>query len=752
MTHRPTALLLGCCLAMSTIAHADALTLERIFSDPDLSGTTPRLARLTPDGERVTYLKGRESDSNLLDLWVFDIESGEHRKWIDAREVQPEAVELSAEEAARRERQRIADLRGIVDYRVAGGGRFVLFPLGGDIHVLDTESGDGGVRQITDSEAFDTDPQVAPGGENVAFIRGQDLWIANLETGRTSALTTDGEGTISNGVAEFIAQEEMGRDTGYWWSPDGDAIAFLQVDEAPVEVARRYEVTADDIQIVEQRYPYTGTPNVNYRLGVVDIESGETEWIDLGNEDDLYIPRVKWLPGGEQLAYQRQSRNQKTLELVFVNIANGMAKTVITETSETWVDLHDDLHFVSGQDAFIWSSRRDGHNHLYLLDHDGGVIRRLTAGDWSVDALVGVDDVTGMIYFTAAEKSPVEKHLYRQSLVTETPEAVSRITRRPGFHDIAMSGNARVYIDTFSSIDQPPQVSLHRTDGERLHWLAENRVAGDHPYAPFMEGHRPTRFGTLEAEDGQSLHYRITLPPDHNGGGRHPVFMYVYGGPTSQTVTNSWGRRILVEQYMARHGFVVFSLDNRGTPRRGTAFQAPAYLELGRVEVTDQATGVEYLRGLDFVDPERIGIFGWSYGGYMALMTLMQNPELYAAGVSVAPVTDWRLYDTHYTERYLGTPQEHPEAYEQGDVVTYADNLADPLLLIHGMADDNVLFTHSTRLMKALQDAGKPFELMTYPGAKHGISGQQSQLHVYRMITRFFVEKLGADGRSENQR
>jgi dipeptidyl-peptidase-4 len=745
MRYRSLILLLGLLAALPAAAE-QRLTLQRIFSSPDLAGATLRQPELSPDGTRVTFLRGREEDRNLLDLWEYNVADDEQRVLIAADDLVEGEVTLSEAEQARRERERIADLRGIVDYRWSTDGAFLLFPIGGDIYLRDMRSADGPIRKLTDSESFDSDPQIAPGGEHVAFVRDRDLWLVDVESGEARPLTDSASDTVANGVAEFIAQEEMGRSTGFWWSPRGEHIAFLQIDEAPVEITRRYEVEAEAIEIVEQRYPYAGTDNVTYRLGVVGIASGDIEWMDIGEESDIYIPRVDWLPNGVQLSFQRQSRDQQTLELVVANIDSGEARTLLTERSDTWVNLHDDLHFLSEMPAFVWSSERDGYRHLYLYDYEGELIRRLTDGDWQVDALAGVDEELGMVYFTASESSPAEKQFYRQSLITRSPEAVSRVSKRSGWHEVNMDRQARVYVDTYSNSEQPPQLSLHNVDGQRLAWLVENAIDDSHPYAPFRSAHRPTEFGELVAPQGHRLSYRITRPADFDPDRRYPVFIHVYGGPTGQMVTDRWGRRILVDQYMAQRGYVVFSLDNRGVERYGKAFQDAAYLKLGRIEMPDQMVGVDWLRGQPFVDPERIGIFGWSYGGYMSLMALGQYPGEFEAAVSVAPVTDWSLYDTHYTERYMGRPANQPEAYRQGNVLTYADAMEDELLLIHGMADDNVLFTHSTKLMHALQGRAFPFDLMTYPGEKHAISGEGPRLHVYRTLTQFLDRHLlGAD-------
>ena len=724
--------------ASTALASQPELTIERIFASPDLSGPSLRQAELSPAGDRVTFIRGREDDRELMDLWEYHIAEGQTRRLVAADQVVPDEGELSAEEQARRERARIAGLRGIVEYRWSGDGRFLIFPLGGDIFVLDLADEAGEVRQVTASDDFDTDPQLSPDGAHVAFVRNQNLMLADVATGEETALTSDGGGVISNGMAEFIAQEEMGRSTGFWWSPDSQRIAFLQVDESPIERTLRYEIEAGSITIIEQRYPFTGTPNVRYRLGVIDLAEDRTDWIDLGDNEDIYIPRVNWLPDGERLSFQRQSRDQKTLELIVVNPSQGNPTVVLTETAETWINLHDDLHFLSELPAFIWSSERDGYNHLYLFSTDGELIRQLTGGEWDVDALKGVDEELGLIYFTAAEASPQEKQLYRQSLVTRTPESVNRISRRSGWHNIRMDASARVFVNQFSSSEQPPQLSLHAADGERIAWLVENRIDRDHPYHAFRAGHRPSEYGHLVGPYEQRLYYRLIRPANFDPEKRYPVFFHLYGGPTHRLATNSWGRRALIDQYFARKGYVVFTLDNRGIVRQGKAFQDAAYLNLGRIEIIDQMVGLDWLRSQSFIDPERIGIFGWSYGGYLALMAAARHPGDFAASVAVAPVTDWALYDTHYTERYLGKPQDQPEAYAQGNVLTFAEQISDPLLLIHPMADDNVLFTHSTLLMQALQEARIPFDLMTYPGEKHAIAGTSQRVHVYEMISRFF--------------
>lgn len=734
---------IGCLIvaALALSATAEELTLERIFASPDLAGESPRRLKISPEGRRVTFLRGKEDDREQLDLWQFDVDTGAASLLVDSLTITGGAESLSEAEAARRERQRIAGLKGIVDYVFSPKGDALLFPLNGDIYWHDLTAADEATRALVVTEAFETDPKVSPQGDYVSFIRDNDLFVVDVESGDERQLTTDGSDVVSSGVAEFIAQEEMDRDTGYWWSPNDRYIAFIRVDRSPIPVTQRYEIYADELKVIEQRYPYAGEENVRVRLGVVEAATGDTRWVDTGADTDIYIPRVKWLPDSRAVSYQLQSRDQRQLELRVADVADGRSRVVLTETAREWINLHHDLFFLESSEQFVWSSERSGYRHLYLYDVDGTLIRALTGGDWAVDELEAVDEERGVAFFSAAKDSPLEKHLYRQRL---DGGELKRVTRDDGWNDVSMADDGSIYINRFSNRDQPPQVALNRADGTPIAWLAENALDERHPYTPYLDAHGPTTFGTLIAVDEQVLHYRLTRPTDFDPRRRYPVMVHVYGGPHVQMVNRQWGRRILFEQYMAQRGFLVFALDNRGSDRRGVAFETPISPAMGGAEVKDQLVGVEWLKDQAFVDPDRVGVFGWSYGGYMTLMLLAQAPDAFAAGVSVAPVTEWRLYDTHYTERYLGHPGEEADAYDRSALWPYIDSLKGPLLLIHGMADDNVLFTHSTRLTAELTEQGTLFEMMVYPGAKHGISGAAAQRHVFGTIADFLERKLVA--------
>jgi dipeptidyl-peptidase-4 len=727
---------------------ARELTLERILGAPDLGGPSLRAPQISPDGRRVTFLQGKSDNKDQLDLWEYDLGIRQSRLLVDSRELLVSETELSEVEKQRRERQRISALSGIVDYQFAPDGRALLFPLGGDLYYYDLATRRGkAVRRLTATEAFETDPKVSPRGRHVSFVRDQNLWVLDLATGAERALTTDGAGLVSYGVAEFIAQEEMDRQTGYWWSPDDRYIAYTRIDESPVPEYRRFEIGAEDVEVHTQRYPAAGSRNALVELKVVDLETGMVTPVDLGAERDIYLARVDWFPDSRRLAVQRQSRDQRRLDLLSADVATGATRVLITETSPTWVDLHDELTFLNKSARFIWASSRSGYRHLYLYDLDGQLVRPLTAGNWMVvgdrggRAVMSVDEKRKLVYFMANERSPLERQLYATSLLTSTPAQVRRITDESGWHRVVMSSNSKFFLETYSDPERPPRVRLRSADGRVLATLIDNALDESHPYWPYLDQHSKAEFGTLSAADGQTLYYRMLRPPHFDPKAKYPVIVTVYGGPGVQNVDRTWGH--YYEQYLAQRGYIVFTLDNRGSGYRGVAFESVLHARMGQVEVADQVRGVEFLRTLPYVDARRVGIFGWSYGGYMALMCLMNAPDFFQVGVSGAPVTDWRLYDTHYTERYLGQPQANAAGYEASGVLSHADALRAPLLVMHGMADDNVLFTHSTRLFSDLQKLNKPFDVMTYPGSKHGLMRHaDTGLHGYSMVTRFLDEHL----------
>ncbi len=737
-------MLLAGLLAISLPAMSEKLTIERILDDPAVLGATPRGLKISPDGTRVTFLRGKADDQNALDLWEYHLADNATRLLVDSRVLQPTEEVLSDAEKATRERQRIAGLKGIVNYRWAPDGQRLLFPLAGQLYLYDLAAAPAdAVRSLTPKDAEIIDAQVAPSGRYVSFVSRQNLWVVDLKTNLKQRLTDDGKDTVHNGEAEFIAQEEMERFSGYWWSPKGDWIAFERYDEAAVPAVQRFEIQPDRTDVTEQRYPAAGQPNATVKLGLMRPTGGRPRWIDLGSDADIYLNRVNWTPDGKQVAFQRQTRDQRRLDLILVDVDTLKQRLLLSETSTNWVNLHDDLKFLSRQSAFVWSSERSGRKHLYLYDMEGKEKFPLSSGDWNVDRVLAVDEAAGLVYIAANRDHALDKQVYALKLDGSTAANPQRITSEDGWHEATFANDSAVvslFVDAWSDPRTPTQVSVRKPSGERLAWLAENRVDDNHPYAPYRAEHIVPEFGSIKAGDGQDLWYRLYKPAGFDAAKRYPVISHFYGGPTAQLAKRDFGD--LFDQYFAQQGYVVITLDNRGMARRGRAFSDPIHRQLGEIEVQDQRAALQWLANQPWVDGKRMGVFGWSYGGYLSLMMLAKSSDLVAAGVSVAPVTDWSLYDTHYTERYLGMPKDNAEGYRKSGVLPWLDGMTSPLLLIHGMADDNVLFTNSTQLMAELQSRGKAFDLMTYPGGKHGMSTPAMKKHVYNTIRRWFDRQL----------
>lgn len=727
--------------AQSIDAAAPVLTPERVFADPSLNGPVARGVSLSPDGELVAFLRSREDDVNTLDLWAAPTGEGEPYKLIDARALVPDAGELSEAEIARRERMRISQ-RGVVEYSWDEQGRYILAPLEGDIFLADRN---GEVRRLTETEGDEIDAKVSPQGTWASWVRDQNLYIQPLAGGEERAITTDGDGLITWATAEFIAQEEMDRDTGYWWSPDESRIALTRVDESTVDVIPRLDIQGGGATTIQQRYPRAGRPNAVVDLFIHDVASGERIEVDLGENDDIYLARVNWSADGGVLYVQRQSRDQQTLDLLAVDPATGESRVIVTQTDDAWVGLTHDFRALE-DGRFVWSSEEGGWRHLYLYEADGTLVRQITDGDWAVKSLEGINGETGEVFFTAsfeitdgaARELPIEQRLWRTTLDGGAPTPV---TPEGGWWSVNMNGPATAFVGNYSDPTTPSRSGLYSADGTFIRWIEENRLGEGHPYHPYLARHRTPEYGALETPDGHSLVWQMTTPHDFDPSRRYPAVIQVYGGPSGGGVRRGW--QPMTTRLLNEAGYVVFRMDNRGEGYRSAAFKRALYLRMGTVEVEDQVLGANYLRSLPFIDADRIGAMGWSYGGFMTLHMLTEPDMGLASAISGAPVTDWSLYDTHYTERFMSTPEGNPDGYAASDVVTKLDRLTGRLLLLHGMADDNVIFENTTRVLNALQEQSVPFETMLYPGQRHGIRGNPRQLHQWRTYLDFLDRTIG---------
>lgn len=701
------------------------LSVERLFSEPPLGGTLPSGIRIAPDGSYFGFLRAADDNRERQDLWRYDLAKRSATLWVDASRLIGGGETLSDAEKAERERRRQFST-GITRFEFSADGRWVLLPVDGAGHLLDAATGE--LRRFTPAGTRQTELKLSPRGRYVSYVRGGDLYCFDLEHDTEIRVTHDGGDLVSNGMAEFIAQEEMHRFDGHWWSPDESRLAFTRVDESPIAVSQRYEIDADRFDVIEQRYPYAGERNADVQLMVYRLDDGAAREIPFRQAADDYLARVSWW--GKELAIQAQSRDQQTLRLEFVDPDSLSRRSVVTEVSDTWINLTDNFEPVDAE-RFLWTSERDGHSHLYL--YGNGEPTQLTSGDAHVSAILHANSERALI--SGWFETPTEQHLYAVPLAGGAPE---RLTELPGWHDVETDRGGTRMIDRGTSLGSPGFLLLKHLESGHAEALISPEIGSDHPYSAFMDAHRPAELGTLVADDGQTLHYRLTRPEP--GPAPAPLIVHVYGGPGVQRVRNEWAPLTL--QLFAQRGFGVLELDNRGSSHRGRSFESPIYRQLGDVEVRDQLTGARFAQSLDWVDAERIGVFGHSYGGFMTLMCLAKAPEVFKAGVSVAPVTDWHLYDTHYTERYLSTPRENPDGYEASSVFPYLDGFNRKLLVIHGMADDNVLFTNSTKLFKALQSRNVAFEMMTYPGAKHALQERDVSIHRFNLILDFFERSL----------
>ena len=703
--------------------------LERLFSEPSLNGQVPQDVQFSPDGKHVSYLASAPNDLNRLNLYRCAVEDQRLTLLLDATTLEGAAVtEMTDVERAERERKR-AFSAGVTSYSWLPDSRHLLIVADGAAWGHDSISGE--LLRLTPIGTRQTDIRLCPSGESFAFVRAGDLYLSRYDGGAEQHITDDAGDGISNGLAEFIAQEEMHRFEGYWFSPDDRWLVYTKVDERSVVQTYRYEFTGGGLQAIAQRYPYAGASNARVTLWCFDCHSGAQRELAWSDASDDYLARVDVSPSG--IWVQAQSRDQTRLALKRYTFTGECLDTPLIEQQATWVNLHDNLRFLPDSDEFLWTSERDGYQHLYL--YQNGTAVQLTRGKGRVNAVVHVETTFALVQGWRAQAT--EQHLFR---VWYDGRDMEQLSKAPGWHEVVVSSSGRHWVDRLTRLSQPPGLELCSFQDETAVALAPNALAEGHPYYGLLDAHVEPELGTLDAEDGQQMHFRLTLPVGFDSSRRYPVLVNVYGGPGGQRIRDEWAPLTL--QLFAQAGIAVFELDNRGGGNRAKAFEDPLHGRLGEVEVKDQLRGVEYLRSLDWVDGSRIGVFGHSYGGYLTLLCLARGGGAFRCGVSVAPVTDWRLYDSHYTERYLGLPEANPDGYIASSVLDQLEDFEGALLVMHGMADDNVLFANSTRLFKALQDRHRSFEMMTYPGAKHALQERDVAIHRYQTMLDFLRREL----------
>jgi dipeptidyl-peptidase-4 len=701
---------------------------------PAPGSVVPGAFAFTPDSKSLTYLKS-ESASLSRVLWRVDLPVGTPRVIARPPGQGDTEANLSEAEKLRRERQRLRET-GITQAVRAEKADVSIIPLRGDLYLL---RGDGPLERITETSSPEIDPRLTRDGTHVAFVRDDELFVIDLASRQETQLTRGAGDGLTHGLAEFIAQEEMDRSMGFWWSPDGARIAYQETEERQIALYTIAHQGGEKYSVETHRYPFSGAANARVRLGIIASGGGETRWLALGETDDedVYLARVTW-DGPVTLLVQVLNRAQTALRLYRFDAQSG-ARTLLVENRDTaWVNLHDDLKVVEETGEFVWSSERTGFKHLELRDRSGQLVRVLTSGEWPVDEVVALDQKRREVWFNAGRESPLELHLYRVAL--EGGEPV-RLTREPGMHRVSVDRNG-YFVDVASSRSKPPVTTIRDRAGKVL--LALGDAASD-PRIAELRLDRPA-LTEFKSRDGVRLFGAYYAPKSTAPGTKVPLVVLVYGGPHVQTVTESWGMTAdLTAQYLTARGFAVWKCDNRGSSRRGHTFESALNRHMGTIEVRDQVDGVRFAAASwPEIDASRVGITGGSYGGYMTLRCLTEAPDTFRAGVAVAPVTDWDGYDTCYTERYMSTPASNPDGYRDSSVLTAAARLRGDLLIIHGMLDENVHFRHTARLTTALLSSGKPFSLLPLPDERHSSRREGDRKYVAERLADFLTASLSA--------
>ncbi len=716
--------------AQQSTGAVKALTVERIYSQPSLSGRLTRGLAWTPDGKELSYFETKGSGKEAkTELWAMDAASGERRLLVAADKLES----ILPVDTSRPTQATGLGRRAPSQYQWAPDGAGILFQGLTALAWLDVKPQTG--RTLVAGKATLADPKISPDGRYVSFIRDHNLWLVSVADGKERAITHAGMEQVRKGELDWVYPEELDIKTACWWSPDSSAIAYLEMDERKVSQYPMVDFSSPSGEAEMERYPPAGGANPIVRVFVASMNGGEPRTMDIGAETDIYIPRVNWLTDSKHLAIQRLNRTQTTLDLLIADTATGKTRGALSENDPNWINVSDDLYFLKDGKRFLWSSERSGYRHLYLYELEGKQLAQLTKGDWEVSSLDGVDESKGLLYFTATEKSPMERHLYR---VAFDGAGFARLTKDDGTHAAVLAPNAAAFYDTYSNTATPPRQDLYRADGSRIATSNENKIAelADYHLSP-ME------FVTVKSRDGVQLNASIIKPPDFNPQNKYPVLVYTYGGPHAQVVRNMWGgANFLWHQLMAQKGYIIFSVDNRGSEGRGHAFETPLHFRMGAQELSDQRDGVQYLKSLPYVEAKRIGIWGWSYGGHMTLHAMFEAGDDFKVGFAGGPVTDWRYYDTIYTERYLGLPQKNEKGYQDSSPVKYAGQLKGKLLIAHGTGDDNVHYANTLAVINDLIEAGKYVEVMAFPGRGHGVSDPPARRVLWQRVTQFFLDNL----------
>jgi dipeptidyl-peptidase-4 len=672
-----------------------------------------------PDGKTFVYRQGRR-------LRLYDVTAKRSREVVDLAALDAAAVSPLSTGQYGWENRRVDE----ATLQWAPQGEEVLYASGGDLFWIGI---DGKWRQLIKTPVAERDPKFSPDGKRVAFRRDWDLYVLEVASGQETRLTANGSDTLRNGDLDWVYPEELNLGTAYWWAPDSSAIAYLQFNISGEPLYPHVDLQGTRAVLEQQRYPQAGENNPDVRVGVIAASGGATKWLDVGDTvNNFLIARAGWAADSKNVYVVRTNRIQNQLDFLLYDAATGKARTAYRESDNYWVNVEGDPVFLKDGKHFLWTSERDGFRHLYLYALDGGAPRQLTKGDWEVTDFLAVDEGAGRVWYRSSEAGPLERQLYS---VQMDGDGKRRITVGEGNHRVWMAPAGGAFLDSYSNLSSPPEWTLRGAKGEAI---AVYRTADRRAIDEFDL--RPTEVVKFTGRDGTVFYGRLIKPAGFDASKKYPVVVDVYGGPHVQSVRNTW-QGVGMDQVLAHDGYVVWEMDNRGTSGRGHAFESAVFRNLGVQELADQREGIQYLLSLGFVDARRIGVTGWSYGGFMTLNLMLNAPDLFHAGFAGAPVTNWLNYDTIYTERYMGVPKDSREAYARTSMAPKAGNLVGKLMIAHNFEDDNVLFQNTAQMISALEGAGKRFELALYPQKTHGVSGASARQMESTMLD-FFERSL----------
>ncbi|MFA6978377.1 MAG: S9 family peptidase [Ignavibacteriaceae bacterium] len=711
-------------LSFELLPQPKELTVELIQTNKDFFGKNLSGVQWFSGGEKFSFLK-RDPAAKATAIYEHDCKTGEEKILVPGNDLKlkPEDQPFSIQNYEWLPNEKYILFTGTLPARsLKTGGAFYIY-----------EIAQKKFFELASSEKKQENARFSPDGEKLAFVRDNNVFVVDIQSQKETQITFDGSETLLNGNFDWVYEEEFSIINGIEWSPDSKRIAFWQLDQSQVPEMHIAKWDSLYLNFLDMRYPKAGTRGSFVKIGIADIATAKTVWVDLGEETDIYIPRLKFTTDANLLAVQRLNRLQNKLDILFADVVTGKTKTVFAQSDSCWIDINDNLQFLKDKKHFIWTSAKDGFEHIYLFDYNGNQIKQLTSGNFEVDKILGVDETNKEIYFTSNERSTVNSDLYS---VNYESSKRNRITETKGSHTIDLSPNQKYFIDRYSNANLLGSVYLYKTNGDKIRDLVVSDMSVFKDY-----NLSPVEFFRFKTTDGVELDASIIKPANFDPSKKYPVLVNNYSGPGSKIVTDAWGRDLWF-QMLSQKGYIIFAVDNRGTSGRGESFKKIVYKNLGYWEVNDQIEGAKYLASLPYVDASRIGIWGWSYGGYASALTLAKAPDYFKAAIAVAPVTDWRFYDNIYTERYMSTPQLNPKGYETSSVMTYADQLKGKLLLIHGTADDNVHFENSVALVTKLVAENKPFQTMYYPEKNHGIGGGKTRLHLYQLMTEFLLNNL----------